>query len=332
MAFISLGALTDLRIEIPTKRTTGWADELIIKFFNPVVTHDHTAGGRGRQLGAGSLLDNSITSVKIQAAAVTAVKIAANAVVTAAILDLNITTAKIADSAVTTAKIANANVTAVKMAANSIATSNIIDVNVTTSKVADLAITTAKIAADAVNDTNIRLRNAQWLRSRNAANNADINIARVNASDVVELGASVTVADDTITTAKIADSAVTSDKILENAIIKEKIIASALFSFPNYINTTGTINVFSEKSPIASYELGPSVTASTIFQLGYQYARFYNRSGATRTIRVVNNGNGLGANITIANNVSILVYCAIFNGINVIYRMPDQAITNLTLA
>lgn len=46
-------------------------------------------------------------------------------------------------------------------------------------------IGTASIAADAVNDLKIRLINDSYLRSRNAANLADINIVKVDANDEI---------------------------------------------------------------------------------------------------------------------------------------------------
>ena len=55
-----------------------------------------------------------------------------------------------------------------------------------TKSLADLAVTTAKIAADAVTDTKVKLSNNSFLRARNAANSADVNMVKVNASDVME--------------------------------------------------------------------------------------------------------------------------------------------------
>lgn len=57
---------------------------------------------------------------------------------------------------------------------------------VTTGKIADLAVTTGKVAANAITGAKIRLANLEWLRGRNAADNADINIVRVNAADNIE--------------------------------------------------------------------------------------------------------------------------------------------------
>lgn len=67
-----------------------------------------------------------------------------------------------------------------------IVTKIIQDLAITTGKLANLAVTTGKIAADAVTGAKIRLANLEWLRGRNAANSADLNILRVNASDEIE--------------------------------------------------------------------------------------------------------------------------------------------------
>ena len=48
-------------------------------------------------------------------------------------------------------------------------------------------IPTGGIANNAADDLAIRLRNAQWLRSRNAADTGDVNLIRANASDQVEV-------------------------------------------------------------------------------------------------------------------------------------------------
>lgn len=62
----------------------------------------------------------------------------------------------------------------------------ITDAAVIASKIATDAVTTGKILADAVTDAKIRLANAGYLRARNAAGSADVNVIRVNASDKVE--------------------------------------------------------------------------------------------------------------------------------------------------
>lgn len=53
--------------------------------------------------------------------------------------------------------------------------------------IANDAVTSAKIPADAVTGSEIRLANDEYLKARNAANNANIDVFKVNASDRVEL-------------------------------------------------------------------------------------------------------------------------------------------------
>lgn len=64
--------------------------------------------------------------------------------------------------------------------------------------IANNAITTAKIAADAVTGAKIRLDNNEFLRGRNAANSADINIIRVNTSNLAEMGSALDMNDNAI--------------------------------------------------------------------------------------------------------------------------------------
>lgn len=80
---------------------------------------------------------------------------------------MQIVTKLLADLAVSTAKLAN--------------------LAVTTAKLDNLAVTTAKIAADAVTGAKMRLDNAEWFRARNAANSADLDLIRANASDQTEI-------------------------------------------------------------------------------------------------------------------------------------------------
>lgn len=50
-----------------------------------------------------------------------------------------------------------------------------------------LQISTNALASNAVTDPKIRLTNAGWLRARNAANSADVNLLRLNSSNIFEL-------------------------------------------------------------------------------------------------------------------------------------------------
>jgi hypothetical protein len=89
-------------------------------------------------------------------------------------------------------RLANANINGISVA------SGIISVNVDDStiergagsgnplQIKDLGVTTAKLAANAVDDTKLRLRNNHYLRARNAADSADVDTLKLNASDRIE--------------------------------------------------------------------------------------------------------------------------------------------------
>lgn len=92
----------------------------------------------------------------------------------------------ITDDAITNVKIADNAVDSLQIASSAVIEAKIADDAVTNAKIADNAVQTLQINADAVTDTKIRLSNNAYLRSRNAADSADINICKVNASDVIE--------------------------------------------------------------------------------------------------------------------------------------------------
>jgi len=52
------------------------------------------------------------------------------------------------------------------------------------------------LASDAVDDTNLKLRNNNYLLARNAVNSGDVNIVKVNASDVIEFASVPQVTSD----------------------------------------------------------------------------------------------------------------------------------------
>lgn len=97
-------------------------------------------------------------------------------IITKFITDDAVTNAKVADNAVDSAQIASGAVIEAKIGA----------LAVSAGKLAANAVETAKIAADAVTDAKIRLSNNAYLRGRNAADSADIDIVKVNASDALE--------------------------------------------------------------------------------------------------------------------------------------------------
>ncbi len=85
------------------------------------------------------------------------------------------------------------------------------------------------IADDAVNDQKVKLRNNQSLRGRNAADSADINILKVNASNEIEFASTPKVGANTVQTS--ADKGIASGIAPLNA--SSKIDASYL---PSYVD------------------------------------------------------------------------------------------------
>lgn len=68
-----------------------------------------------------------------------------------------------------------------------IVTKQLTDLLISTAKIAANAVTTAKVALNNIDDTLIRLTNNNSLRARNAANSGDVNILKVDASNIVQL-------------------------------------------------------------------------------------------------------------------------------------------------
>lgn len=113
-----------------------------------------------------SIMDGTITGVKLATASVDTAYIADAAITTAKIKDANISTAKIADLAVTGAKIANATIqsaniqdatiTGAKIASATIAGANIANATIDTAQIKNGAITTALLGTAVVDTGNIK--------------------------------------------------------------------------------------------------------------------------------------------------------------------------------
>jgi len=66
MPFLNIGNNgNELTLRVPARSTTDWANEFLNDFAIRVSEHDHTGGGRGAQLGAGSLASGSISGDNI---------------------------------------------------------------------------------------------------------------------------------------------------------------------------------------------------------------------------------------------------------------------------
>jgi hypothetical protein len=115
-----------------------------------------------------------------------------------------------------------------------------------------LQIGTNAFANDSINDAKIRLRNNNFIRSRNAANSADINILKVNANDLIEF-------DDV-------------------EIILSNLKANKSFTFTN--NTSSATNITSlsldsssERSAVLHYEIFRDGTAD-LYEAGTIQANY----------------------------------------------------------
>lgn len=100
-------------------------------------------------LAVGTVEDDSISTTKLQTAAVTAAKIAPGSVSLSKIADAAISSSKILDSAVTTNKIADGNVTAAKLGTDAVTTSKILNAAVTAAKIATGVVPTISQWTDA---------------------------------------------------------------------------------------------------------------------------------------------------------------------------------------
>lgn len=114
-------------------------------------------------------------------------------------------------SQIKTKFIENSAITEAKVASNAIVEAKLADNAVTANKIASNSVTSSKLAADAVSGSSLKLDNDQALRARNAANSADVNALKVNASDLLELLTNVELADRKVLNALVNFSTQASD-------------------------------------------------------------------------------------------------------------------------
>ena len=329
MAFRPLGTINQLQIEIPDAGTKNWNNEFRDRFFIKVVEHDHSGGGKGAPLGVSSIADNAIGSLKILLSNNQFLRgrnAAANA-------DVNILRVNPSDQLeINPPVIFNSTVV---LPANTVTTANVIN--------------------DAITGAKIRLNNGEWLKGRNAANSANIDIMRVSATNAVEFGSSITVSDDSITTDKIAFQAVTNNKMAANAVTENIILDSSITSnkiVSGAITTDKIVDnaitqaklsaqVFAMSSPI---EIGPITGNYTLSKSTYGVRSFYvifveavqtitlesntmayitNISGTARTITIIGVAGSTVTLTSLANNTSRLVT----NTTSELLAFPAQTLT-----
>lgn len=173
-----------------------------------------------------SVLDGSITAVKIANSAITAEKIMNEA----------ITSLKLADLAVTTTKIALASVTTALIANDAVVASKIVDGAITAAKIQDGAINIAKFATNT--------RPVEIVSSLPTTGNVEGRVVvfggeiyrytggsfkkTVAAVDIVGDIEATSLADGIVTTSKLADLAITAGKIASGAISATKLADGAV--------------------------------------------------------------------------------------------------------
>lgn len=106
-------------------------------------------------------------------------------------------------------------------------------------------LVTKFITANAVDDTKARLQNAAYLRARNAANSADVNVIRLNSSNVIEFPSVPQIASGTPSAA--ADIA--------NVSYVSTQIAALPFKSPCRVAATANTSVSSAAATIDSVSL-----------------------------------------------------------------------------
>lgn len=114
-------------------------------------------------------------------------------------------------------------------------------------------IETDAIQANAVDDSKIRLRNAQWLRSRNAADTGDINLIRANSSDAVEVPVTIAATAGTIYTNEPGSGPVIAigetyfqPNYIFGSALTYTIVANAFMHIIGFIQVDGTLTVEGE--------------------------------------------------------------------------------------
>lgn len=137
-----------LTIKAPTRGTRSWAQTMLDDTFRKISSHDHTGSPNGAQIATAAIASNAVTGPKI--------------------------------------RLANAEWLRGRNAAGN-GDVNIIRVSASDTIEFDSSIDGSSFVDSSITDAKIRLRNAQYLRGRNALGSADVNILKVNTSDDVEI-------------------------------------------------------------------------------------------------------------------------------------------------
>lgn len=133
---------------------------------------------------------------------------------------------------------------------------------------------TSAITADTIDDTLINLRNNNYLTARNAANSADINIIKINASNLIELGTSLsapTLVSPVLTTPKINDTSAdhtynfaVSELAANRTITLPLLAGNDVFVFADHVQTLTNKTIDADLNTITNIENADIKAAAAI--------------------------------------------------------------------
>lgn len=234
---------------------------------------------------------------------------------------VRIGTAGIANEAITQGKLALLAVGTLQLANTSVSSEKLQASSVTTEKIANANVTTEKLAENAVDDTKVRLRNNQYLKGRNAADSADIDIIKINASDVVELAGSFQAVptDNSVSTIKLQNDSVTNEKLANNSVNTNELNNGSV-TLPKLANTNiaSTSVAYSTSSTTMAYSgISTSITKQNTNRPLLVTLQGLDNSASNSNFSLVSTGTGtaLGAEVVFSfssNPASTFSYFAIF--------------------
>jgi hypothetical protein len=199
-------------------------------------------------------------------------------------------------------------------------------------------LVTGSYAADSVTDAKIRLTNTGWLRARNAANSADVNILRVNSSNTIELGASTevtgTISATGGVTGSISSAAITASTVATTDIDGGTASNTSRLTLPK--NTTANLTGLTRKQGTTFYDTTTNTVkydnGTLLLELAAATNNLYSAQSADYTI--LNNDNVLTVGMTTgASNRTVTLPAAASNTARIIRIFKvDSGAGTLTVA
>ncbi len=137
-------------------------------------------------------------------------------------------------------------------------------------------LTSSAFASDALNGTVFRLANAQYLRARNAAGSADVNLLRLDASDLLDIARVARLSSTETLVASGAVSVTTSLTILNGASLAMTLANGAEGQLKFIVNIAATV---------ATVTPATTSGANTVSLQQYGFVAYIYLSGEWRVLR-----------------------------------------------